>query len=146
MKRPKSRVRKVVVTDEIVELFRKTIPTHQAHWRAICTGRDLPDEKHFAALVASRKGGRAMLRLTATAGLVSLSLLAVASSPVCAQDPTAPSTSAITLKTPQKHPSTSPSPTGSKGLSKNVEAAVEPMEATADSLRCVVRPRKPKQC
>jgi hypothetical protein len=52
MKRPRSRVRKITVTDELVELFRKAMPAHQAHWRSIVTVKDLPYEEHSAAIDA----------------------------------------------------------------------------------------------
>jgi hypothetical protein len=52
MRRPKSRQRRVFVTDELVDLFRKAMPAHQALFQQIITGKQMSDEKDKAARAA----------------------------------------------------------------------------------------------
>jgi hypothetical protein len=64
MRKPRSRVRKVVVSDELVELFRKAVPAKQAIWRDVCRDRRLlSDEQHLEALNAVHAFDRAAGRM-----------------------------------------------------------------------------------
>jgi hypothetical protein len=53
VKRPKSRTRKLFVTDELVELFRKAIPAEQALWREVVTGKEVMTEEQRSAARAA---------------------------------------------------------------------------------------------
>jgi hypothetical protein len=62
MRRPRSRVRKLVVTDELVELFHAALPGEVRWWDAAIAGREVPEEQrrqdHAAALAFDVAVGR----------------------------------------------------------------------------------------
>jgi hypothetical protein len=62
MRRPRNRARKLVVTDELVELFRVALPGEVRWWDAAIAGREVPEDQrqqdHAAALAFDVAVGR----------------------------------------------------------------------------------------